>query len=46
MSTRNCRIVHQPHRAVVHARERHPVTGGEPREPLRRREYSFVPCGQ
>jgi len=41
--TSHCRVVHQPHRAVVHARERHAVTSGEAGKPLRRGEHHFVP---
>ncbi|XAS65710.1 hypothetical protein VUN84_08825 [Micrococcaceae bacterium Sec5.8] len=43
---RSRRVVHQPHRAVVHARERHPMTGGEPGEPLRRGEHHLVPSSE
>ena len=39
----HCRVVHQPHRTVVHARERHPMTSDEPGEPFRRGKHHFVP---
>lgn len=40
--TRNFRVVRQPHRSVVHARERHPMTGGEPGEPVRRGQHHLM----